>query len=100
MTSAALLGLPLELADFLARHQAGDVIDGVVTKQAPFGSSVESGGFTSLAPQQSWHARVSAQILAIDSANQRFSLAEPVGCMLNHEVKNKYLGKVRERKGE
>ena len=47
--------------DFLARHQVGDVIEGVVTKQVPFGSFVESEGFTGLAHQQSWPvgARVS-----------------------------------------
>ena len=39
--------------DFLARHQVCDVIDGVVTKQVPFGSFVESEGFTGLAHQQS-----------------------------------------------
>jgi small subunit ribosomal protein S1 len=63
--------------DFVARHQVGDVIDGVVTKQVPFGSFVESEGFTGLAHQQSWPvgARVSVRILAIDSENQRFSLA-------------------------
>ncbi len=63
--------------DFLARHQVGDVIEGVVTKEVPFGSFVESGGFTGLAHQQSWPVgtRVSVQILAIDSENQRFSLA-------------------------
>jgi len=49
----------------------------VVTKQVPFGSFVESEGFTGLAHQQSWPvgARVSVRILAIDSENQRFSLA-------------------------
>jgi hypothetical protein len=43
----------------------------------PFGSFVESGGFTGLAHQQSWPegSRVSARILAIDHENQRFSLA-------------------------
>ncbi|MCW2939180.1 MAG: hypothetical protein JWN00_2165 [Actinomycetia bacterium] len=63
--------------DFLARHQVGDVIEGVVTKEVPFGSFVESGGFTGLAHQQSWPVgtRVSVRILAIDSENQRFSLA-------------------------
>ena len=63
--------------EFLARHQVGDVIDGVVVKQVPFGSFVESDGFTGLAHQQSWSvgARVSVKILAIDSENQRFSLA-------------------------
>ena len=40
--------------DFLARHQVGDVIEGVVTKQVPFGSFVESEGFTGLAHEQSW----------------------------------------------
>jgi predicted RNA-binding protein with RPS1 domain len=63
--------------DFLARHQVGDVIEGVVTKQVPFGSFVESDGFTGLAHQQSWPVgtRVSVKILAIDSEQQRFSLA-------------------------
>jgi small subunit ribosomal protein S1 len=63
--------------DFLARHQVGDVIEGVVTHQMPFGSFVESDGFTGLAHQQSWPAgtRVSVRILAIDLDKQRFSLA-------------------------
>jgi small subunit ribosomal protein S1 len=63
--------------DFVARHHVGDVIEGVVTKQVPFGSFVESDGFTGLAHQQSWPvgSRVSVKILAIDSENQRFSLA-------------------------
>jgi ribosomal protein S1 len=63
--------------DFLARHKVGDVIEGVVTKELPFGSFVESDGCTGLAPQQSWPAgtRVSVRILAIDPENQRFSLA-------------------------
>jgi ribosomal protein S1 len=63
--------------DFLARHQVGDLIEGVVTKQVPFGSFVESDGFTGLAPQQEWPvgSRVSARILAIDPEKQRFSLA-------------------------
>ena len=63
--------------EFIARYQPGDVIEGVVTKQVPFGSFVESEGFTGLAHQQSWPVgtRVSAKILAIDSEQQRFSLA-------------------------
>jgi ribosomal protein S1 len=63
--------------DFVARHQVGDVIEGVVTDQVPFGSFVESEGFTGLAHQQTWPvgARVSVSILAIDPENQRFSLA-------------------------
>ncbi|HEV8558706.1 MAG TPA: S1 RNA-binding domain-containing protein [Actinophytocola sp.] len=63
--------------DFLARHRVGDVIEGVVASQVPFGSFVESDGFTGLAHQQSWPvgARVSVRILAIDAENQRFSLA-------------------------
>jgi ribosomal protein S1 len=67
----------LSWQDFLARHGVGDVIAGVVTKQVPFGSFVESEGFTGLAHQQSWPVgtRVSVRILAIDSENQRFSLA-------------------------
>jgi ribosomal protein S1 len=63
--------------DFLARHQVGDVIEGIVTKQVPFGSFVESEGFTGLAPRQDWavgtHVRV--KILAIDAELRRFSLA-------------------------
>jgi len=63
--------------EFLAHHQPGDVIEGVVTKQVPFGSFVESDGFTGLAPEQSWPVgtRVSVRILAIDPERQRFSLA-------------------------
>jgi ribosomal protein S1 len=63
--------------DFLARHQVGDVIEGVVTKQVPFGSFVESEGFTGLAHKQDWPAgtQVRVKILAIDSQSQRFSLA-------------------------
>ena len=62
---------------FLAGHQVGDVIDGVVTKEVPFGSFVESEGFTGLAHEQSWPVgtRVSVRILAIDTERQRFSLA-------------------------
>lgn len=63
--------------DFLAQHPVGDVIEGVVTKQMPFGSFVESDGFTGLAHKQSWPVgtRVSVRILAIDPERQRFSLA-------------------------
>lgn len=63
--------------DFLARHRVGDVVEGVVTKQVPFGSFVETDGFTGLAHQQTWPVgtRVSVKILAIDTENQRFSLA-------------------------
>jgi small subunit ribosomal protein S1 len=63
--------------DFLARHPEGDVIEGVVTKQVPFGSFVESEGFTGLAHEQSWPVgtRVSVRILAIDPDRQRFSVA-------------------------
>ena len=63
--------------EFLARHQVGDIVDGVVTKQVPFGSFVEADSFTGLAHQQSWPVgtRVSVKILAIDHDNQRFSLA-------------------------
>lgn len=63
--------------EFLARHHVGDVIEGVVTQEVPFGSFVESDGFTGLAYQQSWPVgtRVSVRILDIDPENQRFSLA-------------------------
>jgi len=63
--------------DFIARHPVGDVIEGVVTKLEPFGSFVESEGFTGLAHGQSWPAgsRVAVRILAIDQEQQRFSLA-------------------------
>ncbi len=67
----------MDWQDFLARHQVGDVIEGVVTKQMPFGAFVEADGFTGLAHQQSWPVgtRVSVKILAIDDENQRYSLA-------------------------
>ncbi len=63
--------------DFLPRHRVGDVIEGVVTKELPFGSFVESDGFTGLAHQQSWPVgtRVSVRILTIDQENLRFSVA-------------------------
>lgn len=63
--------------EFLARHHAGDVIEGVVTAEVPFGSFVESEGVTGLAYQESWPVgtRVSVRILEIDPENQRFSLA-------------------------
>jgi ribosomal protein S1 len=63
--------------NFLARHKVGDVIDGVVTQQVPFGSFVESDGCTGLAHELSWPVgtRVSVRILAIDAVKQRFSLA-------------------------
>ncbi|MEV5414493.1 S1 RNA-binding domain-containing protein [Thermopolyspora sp. NPDC052614] len=63
--------------DFVARHQVGDVIEGVVTKQVPFGSFVEYDGVTGLAHEQIWPVgtRVSVKILAIDPEKQRFSLA-------------------------
>ena len=62
--------------DFMARHQVGDVVGGVVTKQVPFGSFVECDGCTGLAYQQAWpvDARVSVKILAIDPDRQRFSV--------------------------
>jgi small subunit ribosomal protein S1 len=63
--------------EFVGRHRVGDVIEGVVVKQVPFGSFVESGGVTGLAPHQAWPvgARVRVTILAIDAEKQRFSLA-------------------------
>ena len=63
--------------DFVVRHSVGDVIEGVVTKEVPFGSFVESEGFTGLAHEQSWPVgtRVSVRILAIDPERQRFSVA-------------------------
>ena len=62
--------------DFIARHQVGDVIEGVVTEQMPFGAFVESEGCTGLAHGHSWPVgtRVSVKILAIDPEKQRFSL--------------------------
>ncbi|MFF0578252.1 S1 RNA-binding domain-containing protein [Streptosporangium saharense] len=64
--------------DFLARHRAGDVVEGVVVKQVPFGSFVETGGFTGLAFEQSWPVgtRISVRILEIDADRQRFSLTQ------------------------
>jgi ribosomal protein S1 len=63
--------------DFVTQHRVGDVLDGVVTQQVPFGSFVETGGHTGLAAHQSWPVgtRVSVRILAIDVERQRFSLA-------------------------
>lgn len=63
--------------EFLARHRVGDVVEGVVTRQMPFGTFVEADGFTGLAHQQSWPVgtHVSVKILAIDAEKQRFSLA-------------------------
>ncbi|MFI5915715.1 hypothetical protein [Dactylosporangium sp. NPDC051541] len=47
-----------------------------MTQQVPFGSFVESDGFTGLAHQQMWPvgAHVSVRILAIDAERQRFSV--------------------------
>ncbi|MFC4496985.1 hypothetical protein ACFPA8_22905 [Streptomyces ovatisporus] len=63
--------------EFLDEHEVGDLIEGVVTQEVPFGSFVESEGCTGLAYQQSWPVgtRVSVRILAIDPEKQRFSLA-------------------------
>jgi ribosomal protein S1 len=63
--------------EFLARHQVGDLVEGVVTKVVPFGSFVEADGVTGLAHRQSWPVgtRVALRILDIDAENQRFSLA-------------------------
>jgi small subunit ribosomal protein S1 len=48
-----------------------------VTDQRPFGSFVESEGFTGLAHEQWWPVgtRASVRILAIDLDRERFSLA-------------------------
>lgn len=66
----------MDWQQFLASHQVGDVMDGVVTKEAPFGSFVETDGFNGLAYQQSWPVgtRVSVRILEIDADRRRFSL--------------------------
>lgn len=63
--------------EFFARHQSGDIIDGVVTQAVPFGSFVEYEGVTGLAYQKSWPVgtRVSVRILEMDPEKQRFSLA-------------------------
>jgi len=62
--------------DFVARHQIGDVIEGVVVRQVPFGSFVEADGCTGLAHQQTWpvDAHVSVRILEIDADGRRFSV--------------------------
>jgi ribosomal protein S1 len=62
--------------EFVARHQVGDVVDGVVVQQVPFGSFVQADGYTGLAHQQNWpvDSRVSVRILAIDADRQRFSV--------------------------
>ena len=77
--------------DFLARHQVGDVIEGVVTDQVPFGSFVESEGVTGLAPGQSWPAgtRVSVRILALDPDTARATkelLAQAPGHTLEEQA--------------
>lgn len=63
--------------EFLARHRSGDVIEGVVTQEVPFGSFVEYEGVTGLAYKESWPVgtRVPVRILEIDPDRQRFSLA-------------------------
>ncbi|GAA3290785.1 S1 RNA-binding domain-containing protein [Dactylosporangium vinaceum] len=62
--------------EFVTRYRVGDVVDGVVTKQVPFGSFVETDGHTGLAYQQVWpvDARVSVRIVAIDTDRERFSV--------------------------
>jgi ribosomal protein S1 len=66
----------LSWQSFAVRHQVGDVVDGVVTAQVPFGSFVEVDECNGLAPQQMWPvgAQVSVKILAIDVDRQRFSV--------------------------
>lgn len=61
---------------FVDNHAVGDVIDGVVTAQVPFGSFVEADGVTGLAYRLEWPVgeQVSARILAIDDDQRRFSL--------------------------
>jgi ribosomal protein S1 len=64
--------------EFLARHQAGDVIEGVVTEEQPLGSFVEhDDGVVGFAYRQCWPVgtRVPVRILDIDADNRRFSLA-------------------------
>ena len=62
--------------EFIAHHRVGDVVDGVVTKQVPFGSFVVADGCTGLAYEQTWpvDTHVSVRILAIDADRQRFSV--------------------------
>ncbi|GGN46285.1 ribosomal protein S1 [Actinoplanes campanulatus] len=62
--------------EFTTSHQVGDLVEGVVTKQIPFGSFVEADGCTGLAYQQTWpvDTRVSVRIVAIDADQQRFSV--------------------------
>jgi ribosomal protein S1 len=63
--------------EFLERHDVGDLVEGVVTEQVPFGSFVEYEGCTGLAYRQAWPvgSRVRVRILAIDAERRRFSLA-------------------------
>ncbi len=63
--------------EFIAHRRVGDVIDGVVVQEMPFGSFVESAeGVHGLAHQQFMPVgtEVSMRILAIDPERQRFSL--------------------------
>ncbi|GAA3196158.1 hypothetical protein [Actinocorallia longicatena] len=66
--------------EFIGRRSVGDVIDGVVVQEVPFGSFVESEeGVHGLAYQQAWPVgtRVTVRIVNIDPERRRFSL-EPV----------------------
>ncbi len=63
--------------EFAANREVGDVFEGVVVAQVPFGVFVESPeGVHGLAHSQSWPvgSRVPVTILAIDPERQRFSL--------------------------
>ena len=64
--------------EFLAGHAVGDVVDGTVSKVLPFGAFVRVDGFDGLLPQVKTVAdgqQVRVRILAINDAEQRFSLA-------------------------
>lgn len=58
--------------EFLARHQPGDVIEGVVTKQVPFGSFVESEGW----PQRRESGEDQPQRTPRDSSADRFACTD------------------------
>ncbi len=63
--------------EFTEWNHVGDVVEGVVVSEVPFGSFVETAeGVHGLAYQLSWPVgtRVSLRILDIDGERRRFSL--------------------------
>ncbi|WP_370942710.1 S1 RNA-binding domain-containing protein [Amycolatopsis sp. cg5] len=65
--------------DFVARHSAGGVLDGLVTQVLPFGAFVEvADGVQGLLPSVATErgARIAVKIDRIDVENRRFSLVQ------------------------